>query len=133
MMIAMITERAESSHDPQWAETGDHYLLKLFRDWIFHRQTDAGGPSVDWGFVVEALNKVCVIVMVFGNSQFVQRCCCQHNLCGRARHGGRFYSQRRAWWLFETHSHKWRRDSLPLIAKVAETHVIQFCLCKKIK
>jgi hypothetical protein len=57
---AMITERAESSHDPQWAETGDHYLLKLFRDWIFHRQTDTGGPCVDWGFVVEALNKVCV-------------------------------------------------------------------------
>jgi PAB-dependent poly(A)-specific ribonuclease subunit 3 len=54
----MITERAESSHDPLWAETGDHYLLKLFRDWVFHRHTDAGGPSVDWGFVVEALNKV---------------------------------------------------------------------------
>lgn len=54
----MITERAELELDASWAETGDRYLLKLFRDWVFHRHTDTGAPSVDWGFVVEALNKL---------------------------------------------------------------------------
>jgi PAB-dependent poly(A)-specific ribonuclease subunit 3 len=42
-----------------WSENGDRYLLKLFRDFVFH-QTDAdGAPRLDWGHVVESLNKVC--------------------------------------------------------------------------
>ncbi len=49
--------------DASWAETGDRYLLKLFRDFLFHQSAPeghpgAGGPLLDWGHVVEALNKV---------------------------------------------------------------------------
>lgn len=42
-----------------WSETGDRYLLKLFRDFVFHDcdPTD-GAPRLDWGHVVEALNKL---------------------------------------------------------------------------
>mmetsp|Transcript_25142 Transcript_25142/g.34646 ORF Transcript_25142/g.34646 Transcript_25142/m.34646 type:complete len:268 (-) Transcript_25142:14-817(-) len=56
--LGMITERPEMANDPSWAETGDRYLLKLFRDWVFHRHTDSGLPSVDWGLVIESLNKL---------------------------------------------------------------------------
>lgn len=49
--------------DGSWAETGDRYLLKLFRDFVFHQRAPeghaaAGGPLLDWGLVTEALNKV---------------------------------------------------------------------------
>jgi PAB-dependent poly(A)-specific ribonuclease subunit 3 len=44
--------------DVQWAETGDRYLLKLFRDFIFHQVDEQGGPAVSWGHVIDALNKL---------------------------------------------------------------------------
>ncbi len=44
--------------DPSWAETGDRYLLKLFRDYVFHQVYEDGAPVIDWGHVVECLNKV---------------------------------------------------------------------------
>jgi PAB-dependent poly(A)-specific ribonuclease subunit 3 len=56
--LGMITERRDQDTDPSWAETGDRYLLKLFRDWVFHRTTETGAPETNWGFIVEALNKV---------------------------------------------------------------------------
>lgn len=32
-----IVERAENHIDPSWSETGDRFLLKLFRDYVFHQ------------------------------------------------------------------------------------------------
>ncbi len=61
------------SQDSTWSETGDRYLLKLFRDFVFFQRVPegspgAGGPLLDWGYVIEALNKVrvygCVCVCV---------------------------------------------------------------------
>ena len=34
------------------------YLLKLFRDFLFHQVDEEGAPLADWGLVAEALNKV---------------------------------------------------------------------------
>lgn len=34
------------------------YLLKLFRDLLFHQVDEEGAPLLDWGLAVEALNKV---------------------------------------------------------------------------
>jgi PAB-dependent poly(A)-specific ribonuclease subunit 3 len=34
--LAAVTERADVVGDPQWSEVGDRYLLKLFRDRVFH-------------------------------------------------------------------------------------------------
>ncbi|PRW58104.1 PAB-dependent poly(A)-specific ribonuclease subunit 3 [Chlorella sorokiniana] len=53
-----ICERPELGGDSQWAETGDRYLLKLFRDFLFHQVDEEGAPMLDWGLAVEALNKV---------------------------------------------------------------------------
>ena len=38
--------------------TGDRYLLKLFRDFVFHQCTEEGAPVLEWGHVVECLNKL---------------------------------------------------------------------------
>ena len=35
--LNFINERPEFDHDRQWSETGDRYLLKLFRDYVFHQ------------------------------------------------------------------------------------------------
>ena len=37
---------------------GDRYLLKLFRDFVFHQVSEDGAPLLDWGLVAEALTKL---------------------------------------------------------------------------
>lgn len=44
--------------DPSWAETGDRYLLKLFRDYVFHQTTETGAPWLDMTHIVSSLNKL---------------------------------------------------------------------------
>ena len=41
-----------------WSETGDRYILKLFRDYVFHQTDGEGRPSVDVAHMVECLNKL---------------------------------------------------------------------------
>lgn len=53
-----INERPEYDHDPAWSETGDRYLLKLFRDYVFHQTDENGHPVVDLGHVLRSLNKL---------------------------------------------------------------------------
>ncbi|KAK9461836.1 uncharacterized protein V1516DRAFT_711286 [Lipomyces oligophaga] len=53
-----INERPEYDHDPAWSETGDRYLLKLFRDYVFHQSDEAGHPVLDMGHVLRCLNKL---------------------------------------------------------------------------
>ncbi|KAK9830883.1 hypothetical protein WJX81_001688 [Elliptochloris bilobata] len=56
--LAQILERPEGDLDPQWAETGDRYLIKLFRDFVFHQVGEDGAPLLDWGHIAEALAKL---------------------------------------------------------------------------
>ncbi|KAK6101600.1 hypothetical protein QQG55_5220 [Brugia pahangi] len=53
-----ITERAEFQMDVSWSETGDRYLLKLFRDYLFHQITETGKPWIDMAHIVTSLNKL---------------------------------------------------------------------------
>jgi PAB-dependent poly(A)-specific ribonuclease subunit 3 len=55
--LNMVLERPELMGDSRWSETADRYLLTLFRDFVFHQVTENGAPAVDWGPIVEALNK----------------------------------------------------------------------------
>lgn len=56
---SMINERPDDDvAESGWSETGDRYLLKLFRDFVFHQTTEDGKPSMDWGHIVESLNKL---------------------------------------------------------------------------
>lgn len=44
--------------DTKWSETGDRYLLKLFRDYLFHQVTETGKPWIDMAHIITCLNKV---------------------------------------------------------------------------
>lgn len=56
--LAFINERPHLGIDTQWAETGDRYLLKLFRDYLFHQYAETGEPWIDMAHVVQCLNKL---------------------------------------------------------------------------
>ncbi len=56
--LGAINERPELHLDPNWSETGDRYMLKLFRDYLFHQLTDDGRPWVDLGHIISNLNKL---------------------------------------------------------------------------
>ncbi|KAI9593461.1 hypothetical protein BDF19DRAFT_424368 [Syncephalis fuscata] len=56
--FGFINERPEFDMDPRWAETGDRYLLKLFRDYVFHQVDENGRPVVDLAHVISCLNKL---------------------------------------------------------------------------
>ncbi|KAJ2156841.1 PAB-dependent poly(A)-specific ribonuclease subunit 3, partial [Coemansia sp. RSA 552] len=53
-----ITERADSSMDADWSETGDRYLIKLFRDYVFHMVDEDGRPVTNMAHVVGNLNRL---------------------------------------------------------------------------
>lgn len=44
--------------DGTWSETGDRYMLKLFRDYLFHTVTEDGLPWLDHAHIVQCLNKL---------------------------------------------------------------------------
>ena len=44
--------------DAQWSETGNRYLLKLFRDYVFHQVDGEGKPVLNMAHVLRCLNKL---------------------------------------------------------------------------
>eukprot|EP01113_Clastostelium_recurvatum_P042577 TRINITY_DN6906_c0_g1_i8.p1 TRINITY_DN6906_c0_g1~~TRINITY_DN6906_c0_g1_i8.p1 ORF type:complete len:739 (-),score=149.18 TRINITY_DN6906_c0_g1_i8:143-2359(-) len=56
--LGFINERPEYALEPRWSETGDRYLLKLFRSHVFHQEYSDGQAVVDLGYVIECLNKL---------------------------------------------------------------------------
>lgn len=44
--------------EPRWSETGDRYIIKLFRDYVFHQVDESGNPVVNLSHVLSCLNKV---------------------------------------------------------------------------
>ncbi|RDW80233.1 hypothetical protein BP6252_04871 [Coleophoma cylindrospora] len=58
MKLGTINERPEYDSDPKWADTGERYVLKLFRDYVFHRVDANGHQVVDMGHIIACLNKL---------------------------------------------------------------------------
>lgn len=56
--LGCINERPEYEGDKSWAETGDRYMLKLFRDYVFHQVDAEGRPVVDMAHILRCLNKL---------------------------------------------------------------------------
>lgn len=46
------------ARDPRWSETGDRYIIKLFRDYVFHQVDENGNPVMNLTHVLTCLNKV---------------------------------------------------------------------------
>ena len=68
--LNMINERPELDASPNmpgnsganpssvWAETGERYYLKLFRDYVFHQVDANGHPVTDLAHILDCLNKL---------------------------------------------------------------------------
>jgi hypothetical protein len=56
--LAFVTDRNSSDVGAASGDTGNSYLLQLFRDFVFHQGERDGGRVIDWGHIVENLNKV---------------------------------------------------------------------------
>uniref|UniRef100_A0A182TFG3 PAN2-PAN3 deadenylation complex subunit PAN3 n=1 Tax=Anopheles melas TaxID=34690 RepID=A0A182TFG3_9DIPT len=56
--LGCINERPELNLDVTWSETGDRYMLKLFRDYLFHTVTEDGRPWLNQSHIVQCLNKL---------------------------------------------------------------------------
>jgi len=58
LKMGFVNERPEFGVDRRWSETGDCYVLKLFRDYVFHQADASGRPVLDLGHIVTTLNKL---------------------------------------------------------------------------
>ncbi|KAF8316433.1 hypothetical protein DL93DRAFT_2078204 [Clavulina sp. PMI_390] len=56
--LGFINERPDFSHEPRWSETGDRYIIGLFRDYVFHQVDETGNPVVNLTHVITCLNKL---------------------------------------------------------------------------
>jgi PAB-dependent poly(A)-specific ribonuclease subunit 3 len=56
--LGFVNERPSFEMDPSWCETGDRYMLKLFRDYVFHQEDEEGHPILDYAHIVACLNKL---------------------------------------------------------------------------
>ncbi|XP_045458572.1 PAN2-PAN3 deadenylation complex subunit PAN3 [Melitaea cinxia] len=56
--MGVVNERPELNMDASWSETGDRYMLKLFRDYLFHSVTADGRPWLDQAHLASALNSL---------------------------------------------------------------------------
>jgi len=58
LKLGFVNERPEFGPNRRWAQSGDCYVLTLFRDYVFHQADGAGNPVMDLGHVVTSLNKL---------------------------------------------------------------------------
>lgn len=56
--LSTVVDRTELNMDTAWAETGDRYMLKLFRDYLFHQVMEDGRPFLDMAHVIANLNRL---------------------------------------------------------------------------
>lgn len=61
----LITHGGRFAREPRWSETGDRYIIKLFRDFVFHQVDEAGNPVVNLSHVLTCLSKVRFMIHVF--------------------------------------------------------------------
>jgi PAB-dependent poly(A)-specific ribonuclease subunit 3 len=58
MKLATVNERPEYEGDRTWSENGERYMLKLFRDYVFHQVDSNGNPNLDMGHMIRCLNRL---------------------------------------------------------------------------
>jgi len=56
--IGLVNERPDYNVTSSWSETGDRYLVKLFRDYLFHQLYEDGTPTINFSHVMESLIKL---------------------------------------------------------------------------
>lgn len=61
MKLSSIVDRPSLLNDTRWSNTGDRYILQLFRDYVFFQTeaaADGGRPFLDAGHITDCLSKV---------------------------------------------------------------------------
>ena len=56
--LGFVNERPDNTIPSAWSETGDRYVLKLFRDFLFHQKLSDDSPILDCGHIISTLNKI---------------------------------------------------------------------------
>lgn len=57
--LEFVVDRPEQANDARWSDTGDRFLLKLLRSYIFHQVSEETGKAwTDLPHVVQTLNKL---------------------------------------------------------------------------
>ena len=56
--LGCVNERPAADGDAAWSETGERYLLKLYRDYVFHQVADDGRPVLDAAHMVDSLHRL---------------------------------------------------------------------------
>ena len=56
--LATVNERSDENRSLAWSDTGDRYILRLFRDYVFHQKDEQGRNVVDFGHVLDSLAKL---------------------------------------------------------------------------
>ncbi|PQE27023.1 PAB-dependent poly(A)-specific ribonuclease subunit PAN3 protein [Rutstroemia sp. NJR-2017a BBW] len=56
--LGNINERPDFNNEAGWAEHGEKYILKLFRDYVFHQVDADGRPVTDLSHTIRCLNKL---------------------------------------------------------------------------
>ncbi|KAF9516648.1 hypothetical protein BS47DRAFT_619910 [Hydnum rufescens UP504] len=56
--MGFINERPDFNHELRWSETGDRYIISLFRDYVFHQVDETQKPVVNITHVIACLNKL---------------------------------------------------------------------------
>ncbi|KAK4161444.1 hypothetical protein QBC43DRAFT_96884 [Cladorrhinum sp. PSN259] len=57
LKLAAINERGDLGLHRDWSETGERYILKLFRDYVFHRVDKNGNPDLGIGHMISCMTK----------------------------------------------------------------------------
>jgi PAB-dependent poly(A)-specific ribonuclease subunit 3 len=57
MKLGAINDRPEYDTEG-WGETNERFMLKMFRDYVFHQVNAEGRPVVDMGHILACLNKL---------------------------------------------------------------------------
>ena len=52
MYTVYLIKKKRFSDDPRWSETGDRYVIKLFREYLFHQINEVGVPVIDMSHVI---------------------------------------------------------------------------------
>ncbi|RKK72357.1 PAB-dependent poly(A)-specific ribonuclease subunit PAN3 [Fusarium oxysporum] len=58
MKLATVNERYDFNGDQNWSENGERYMLKLFRDYVFHQVDSNGNPVLDMGHMLRCMSKL---------------------------------------------------------------------------
>jgi PAB-dependent poly(A)-specific ribonuclease subunit 3 len=58
LKLETINDRPEYENDRAWSEFGERYMLKLFRDYLFHQVDANGNPVMDMGHLLRCLNRL---------------------------------------------------------------------------